>query len=108
LEGFRIVFPGHKQIRTEGFEVEEAGEGEVLIETEATLISTGTELTALTGDFPKDSAWSRYIKYPFMPGARSVNVKLYILPYTLHIVGDVCEREKQGHGEVADGYPQRS
>ncbi|MFQ6095533.1 MAG: zinc-binding alcohol dehydrogenase, partial [Candidatus Bathyarchaeia archaeon] len=38
----------------------------------ATLISTGTELTALTGDFPKASAWSRYIKYPFIPGYSSV------------------------------------
>ncbi len=72
MEGFRIIFPDRLKIETERFEVQEAGKGKVLIETEATLISTGTELTALTGNFPKDSAWSRYIKYPFIPGYSSV------------------------------------
>ena len=35
-------------------------DGEVLIKTRVTLISTGTELTAYMGEFPPDSSWSRY------------------------------------------------
>lgn len=72
MKGVRLVFPNPLKIETEEFETKDVAEGEVLIETEATLISTGTELTALTGNFPKDSAWSRYIKYPFVPGYSSV------------------------------------
>ena len=72
MEGLRIVFPDRLKIESQKFDLEEVGEGEALIETEATLVSTGTELTALTGNFPKDSAWSRYIKYPFIPGYSSV------------------------------------
>ena len=33
------------------------GPGEVLLRTRRTLISTGTELTILSGKFPPDSAW---------------------------------------------------
>lgn len=63
-----MVFPKPLEVEVEEFEVGEPSPGQILIESELTLISTGTELTALTGDFPKPSAWSSYIKYPFIPG----------------------------------------
>lgn len=44
------------------------GPDEILIRGSRSLISTGTELTAYTGDFPAGSAWSRYVRYPFRPG----------------------------------------
>ena len=47
-------------------------EHEVLVKTLVTLISTGTEMTAYTGDFPKRSEWSNYVKYPFKPGYSNV------------------------------------
>jgi 2-desacetyl-2-hydroxyethyl bacteriochlorophyllide A dehydrogenase len=72
LEGFRIIFPQPMRVEIEKFQVSKPREKEVLVETEATLISTGTELTALTGDFPKPSAWSDYIKYPFAPGYSNI------------------------------------
>lgn len=72
MKGFRIVFPSANNIAIEEFDIREPSEDEVLIETIATLISTGTELTALTGDFPEQSAWSTYVKYPFVPGYSSV------------------------------------
>ncbi|MEM3815942.1 MAG: zinc-binding dehydrogenase [Candidatus Bathyarchaeia archaeon] len=68
MKGYRVVFPVANSVEIEEFDVREPSEGEVLIESVATLISTGTELTALTGDFPKPSAWSMYVKYPFIPG----------------------------------------
>lgn len=42
--------------------------GELLICTRCTLISTGTELTILSGEFPPNSAWSEYGQFPFIPG----------------------------------------
>lgn len=72
MKGFRIIFPTANCVKIEEFDVKEPSENEVLIETMATLISTGTELTALTGDFPEQSAWSMYVKYPFIPGYSSV------------------------------------
>lgn len=72
MKGFRIVFTTPNKIDIEEFDIKEPTENEVLIETIATLISTGTELTALTGEFPEKSAWSAYVKYPFLPGYSSV------------------------------------
>ncbi|MEM2939608.1 MAG: zinc-binding dehydrogenase [Candidatus Bathyarchaeia archaeon] len=72
MEGFRIVFPKPMKVEIEKFQFGKPKEKEVLIETKVALISTGTELTALTGDFPKPSAWSNYIKYPFIPGYSSI------------------------------------
>lgn len=63
-----MVFPKPWEVRIEEFEPRPPGPGEVKVEVEASLISGGTELTAYTGSFPPDSAWSEYIKYPFYPG----------------------------------------
>jgi len=52
----------------------EPGEGEVLIQTICTLISMGTELTAYRGEFPANSAWSSWVRYPFRPGYSSVGI----------------------------------
>jgi 2-desacetyl-2-hydroxyethyl bacteriochlorophyllide A dehydrogenase len=45
-------------------DITDPGPGEVLVRTTRTLISTGTELTAYTGQFPADSVWAGMIKYP--------------------------------------------
>ncbi|RLF21008.1 MAG: hypothetical protein DRZ82_00025 [Thermoprotei archaeon] len=47
---------------------------EVLIRTKLTLISAGTELTALTGNFPPGSRWANYVRYPFRPGYCNVGI----------------------------------
>ncbi len=50
-------------------EISEPGDNQVLIRATCTLISTGTEMTAYTGEFPPErSAWARYVRYPFRPG----------------------------------------
>jgi 2-desacetyl-2-hydroxyethyl bacteriochlorophyllide A dehydrogenase len=53
-------------------EVPEPGPDQVLIRTRRTLISTGTELTILSGEFPPESAWSAYGRFPFIPGYDNV------------------------------------
>ena len=40
----------------------------MLLRTRRTLISPGTELTILAGDFPPGSAWDRYGQFPFVAG----------------------------------------
>jgi 2-desacetyl-2-hydroxyethyl bacteriochlorophyllide A dehydrogenase len=52
-------------LRWEEIDVPDPGPGEVLIQTRKTLISTGTELTAYTGDFPPNTEWSDYVQYPW-------------------------------------------
>ncbi len=67
-----IVFTQPGQVVIEQRLVPESTQGQALIRTKKTLISTGTELTILSGDFPEDSAWSRYGRFPFVPGYDSV------------------------------------
>lgn len=55
------------------------GEGELAIRTVVSLLSTGTEMTAYRGEFPREqSAWARYVKYPFRVGYSSVGEVLAV------------------------------
>lgn len=69
-----IVFERPEVVVIEKRQKPKPTENHVLILTKKTLISTGTELTILKGDFPKGSAWARYGKYPFVPGYDNVGV----------------------------------
>ncbi|HRU04428.1 MAG TPA: zinc-binding dehydrogenase [Candidatus Brocadiia bacterium] len=69
-----VVFPQPRQVVVEDRPVPKPGPGELLIRTTRTLISTGTELTVLSGEFPPDSAWSRYGRFPMTPGYNNVGV----------------------------------
>lgn len=63
-----VTFTAPRQIVMEETEVREPGPGQVLLKAEKTLISTGTELTGLTGEFPTGSNWAQYVRYPWNPG----------------------------------------
>jgi threonine dehydrogenase-like Zn-dependent dehydrogenase len=63
-----VVFPEPKTVRLEDRPVEAPGEGELLVETSRTVLSTGTELTVLSGEYPDGSHWDEYGEYPFTPG----------------------------------------
>jgi len=67
-----IVFPAPGSVILEEREMPIAGEGEVVIRTRRSLVSTGTELTVLSGDFSPESRWNRYAAYPFSPGYSAV------------------------------------
>src|SRR2546430_7276918 len=68
-----ITFPGPRQIEFVEASVPAPASGQIVVETLASLISTGTELTAYSGDFPRgDSAWARYVRYPFPAGYSNV------------------------------------
>lgn len=86
--GYRTVFTAPRQVVLEPQEIGSPGPGQALLKTERTLISTGTELTALSGGFPPNSAWSAYIRYPTGVGYSSVATVLE--------VGEGVERVKVG------------
>jgi len=68
MENPTVVFRGPGVAELEERPVPSAGPGEVLLRTRRTLISPGTELTILAGDFPPGSAWDRYGQFPFVAG----------------------------------------
>jgi 2-desacetyl-2-hydroxyethyl bacteriochlorophyllide A dehydrogenase len=71
-ENEAIIFPERDVVRVEACPVPEPGAGEVLIRTRATLVSTGTELTVLTADYPPGSVWEAMFPFPVRPGYDNV------------------------------------
>ena len=69
----KLFFNQPYQAEWREVDVPDPGPNEVVIRTRKTMISTGTEMTAYTGDFPPDSMWTTYISYPF-PGVGYSNV----------------------------------
>lgn len=67
-----IVFTDVESPTIEERPVPEPGPEEVVIRSDRTLVSTGTELTALSGDVPPGSSWDTHIEYPFTPGYNNV------------------------------------
>ena len=67
-----ILFTAPGSVVIEERDMPVAGEGAVVLRTRRSLISTGTELTVLAGDFSPESRWTRYAAYPFSPGYSAV------------------------------------
>jgi 2-desacetyl-2-hydroxyethyl bacteriochlorophyllide A dehydrogenase len=71
--GNRAVMPRPYEITVETFEVEAPGPGQLLVETEASAISPGTELAVYTGIHQWLSDPTRtWPKFPFVPGYSAV------------------------------------
>ena len=66
--GYRTIIPCPREVAIEPQQFADPEPGQVLVKSERTLISTGTELTGLTGDFQPGTAWDRWIRYPFATG----------------------------------------
>lgn len=67
-----VVFTEPRRAVIEERSIPEPGPGEVLVKTRRSLISTGTELTIYSGEYPERSSWADYAKYPFIPGYSNV------------------------------------
>ena len=67
-----VVFTAPGNVELQDKACPKPGAGEVLIETEVSLVSTGTELTFLSGECPEHSKWSTYIHYPMTSGYSNV------------------------------------
>src|SRR5262249_46745213 len=67
-----VVFPRPRQVTIENRERPRPHEGELLIKTDVTLISMGTELTILSGQFPGGSPGEISGRFPFFPGSSTM------------------------------------
>ncbi|MHB0878041.1 MAG: zinc-dependent alcohol dehydrogenase [Anaerolineae bacterium] len=85
--GCRVIFSGPGSVEMESFAVPEPGEHQVLVRTERSLISAGTELTSLLGQL------SAHRGYPVQPGYSSVGV--------VEAVGSGVERPQIGQRLVS-------
>ena len=75
-----VVFTKPREVVIEDRPKPSPEAGELLIKTGCTLISTGTETTILSGEFPPDSAWSHYGTFPFTPGYDNVGEVIDVGP----------------------------
>jgi len=64
----QVVFKKPKVVVIEEAEVSKPSPNQVQVQTLVSLISTGTELTMLSGDVPPRSHWEEIIRYPLVPG----------------------------------------
>ena len=69
-----VYFDGPQQCSVQDCEIDWPLPGHVLVQSQLTLISTGTELTLYGGEFPSQSAWARMARYPFTPGYANIGV----------------------------------
>jgi len=80
-----VVFTGSRKVEVEDRPIPKPGPNELLIRTHCTLISTGTELSALDGDSPSGETWKKFRQYPYFPGYDNVG--------TVVEVGEGLDRE---------------
>lgn len=117
----RVVFERPGEIALEEVELPEPSGNQVLVKTLTTLISTGTELTTLTGEFPPRSYWAEVSKYPFTPGYSNVGTVIKrggdveeveigdrvasMTPHSQYALADVGEplKEPRGVVKIPDG-----
>lgn len=72
MQSLNIVFTEKNKIEVLEEEVPTLGNGQILIETQKSLISTGTECICLKGEFDPGTVWESWVKYPFAPGYSAV------------------------------------
>lgn len=65
---YTVICSGPLDVKVVEKELPSPGPGEFLVEARVTAISTGTELTLYTGEYPKGSVWHSIAKYPFALG----------------------------------------
>ena len=68
MQSLNICFAEKGLVGTRSEPVAEPGPDEILIETQRSLISTGTEGIVFTGKFAPGTHWDNWAKYPFYPG----------------------------------------
>lgn len=80
MENPRIVFPAAGQVELEDAPMSALRPGEVRIRTACTMISVGTELSVLAGDFPPDSQWAANFSFPHHPGYNNIGAVIELGP----------------------------
>jgi 2-desacetyl-2-hydroxyethyl bacteriochlorophyllide A dehydrogenase len=63
-----VLFEGPRRVVVADVEKHEPAQGELLVETISSVISTGTELTALAAEDPPGTVWASLRRFPNTPG----------------------------------------
>jgi len=72
-ENYAIIFPKENEVAIEKKNMPKIKNGQVLIKTICSLISTGTEMTMLRNRGVEiGSVWSKIIKFPIHPGYSNI------------------------------------
>ena len=67
-----VVFTAKDRVVVEDREVPTPEPGQLLVRTLRSIISTGTELTMLSGDYAAGSVWDQVTGYPCVPGYSNI------------------------------------
>ncbi len=67
-ESLAIAFTGKEKLEIQTIEVPDPGPGQYLLETKASLISSGTECICYQRNFEPGTHWDKWVRYPFFPG----------------------------------------
>jgi 2-desacetyl-2-hydroxyethyl bacteriochlorophyllide A dehydrogenase len=95
MKRLSVLFTGKERLEVVEEDEPKLREGELLVKTVRTMISTGTESTVYRRNFAPGTHWDQWVKYPFRPGY-------------LH-VGTVAEVGKGATGwKVGDRVASRS
>ncbi len=69
-----VYFTGPRQCIVQNLDLEWPQPGHVLVQSQLSLISTGTELTLYAGEFPAESVWARMARYPIAAGYANIGL----------------------------------
>lgn len=69
-----IIFTGKNEVELRAEPLEPLGAGQVLVQSQRSLISTGTECICLQRLFAPDTNWHGWVQYPFHPGYSNAGV----------------------------------
>lgn len=72
MQSLNVVFLGKDQVAVREEAVGALGADDVLLQTQCSLISTGTEGICLGRKFAPGTHWDNWVRYPFYPGYSSV------------------------------------
>jgi len=64
----QVVFKDKRKVELVDSEIPKPKESQLVIKTNRTLISTGTELSVLSGEAPDNSVWARLFSFPYIAG----------------------------------------
>lgn len=103
LEASRIVFTDKQTVGLEKFRPARPVDGELLVRTEFSLMSTGTENIVFNRLYAPGTHWDHWVKYPFYPGYSAVGIVEETGGGSVFKVGDrVASRSAhRSHGVVA-------
>lgn len=113
-----IVFQSPNEPVLEQRETPRPGPKDLLVKTSASLISIGTELTMLSGDFPPGSTWAEFGRFPTTTGycntgyvvdAGSAESKAWIgrrvvshSPHAAYVITDATAVREVGPADLSD------